>query len=276
MGHRPNGLLVAVAAAIAISGCAAVRQQLGAALVPVKTEIELGQELATQIEAQETVLTDATVQKYVSEVFDGLVAFSSQDRPQIPFRVRVVDDHQQVNAFALPGGPVYVYTGLLLLATDEAELAGVLAHELGHVVARHSANRLATQTGLALLTSMALGEQSAELTQLAANVLSSSTMAAFSREDEREADRYGLRYAAAAGYDPAGLETFFGKLLQLEGGQQGGVFEGLLASHPQTRERIDALRGRIQQGGHAGGKLERERYQTMRNRLLRRYRLTDQ
>lgn len=248
-------------------GCAAIRQHLGTVMVPVDTEIQLGKQLAAQIDSQEPVLQEPQVQEYVSQVFSGLAQFARQDRPELEFHVAVLDDTDQVNAFALPGGWVYVYTGLLLLADNEAELAGVLAHELGHVVARHSANRLGTQMGLALLTDVALGEEPGQLSQLAASVLNASTMAAFSREDEREADLYGLRYAASAGYDPTGLESFFRKLLELEDGGTRNVFEGLLASHPRTQERIRLVRQRIEQVGYRGGGLGQERYQQMRTRL---------
>ena len=262
---RKMCVYLSVIAAVASGvGCAAVRQQVGAVLMPTQTEIQLGQELAAQIESQEPLLADPQITAYVSEVLAGLTPFAGRDRADITFDVKVVDDPGQVNAFALPGGHVYVYTGLLLLADNEAELAGVLAHELGHVVGRHSARRLGTQMGLALLTSVALGEQPDQLAQLTADLLKASTMAHFSRDDEREADLYGLRYAAAAGYDPRGLEAFFDKLLKLEGGGQQNVFEGLLASHPQTRDRIQLLRQRIERAGYSGGTLEQERYQQMR------------
>ena len=94
-------------------------------------------------------------------------------------------------------------------------------------------------------------------------------MAAFSREDERESDKYGVAYTMAAGYDPRGLATFFGKLLKLEGDGHRSTFEGLLASHPATQERIADLEKRIARAGDPGGRLEKERYQQMRSRLWR-------
>ena len=107
---------------------------------------------------------------------------------------------------------------------------------------------------------------------MAAELASAGTMAAFSRDDERESDKYGVAYTMAAGYDPRGLATFFRKLMELEGGGQPSVFEGLLASHPATAERIADLEKRIARAGDPGGRLEKERYQQMRSRLWRLHR----
>jgi len=252
-----------------LGGCAAVHQQLGMALLPVETEIELGQRLATEVVEQNRLLDDDEIQRYVAGLAAPLIEASQRDRTGIEYPVTVLDDARQVNAFALPGGPIFVYTGLLLLAENEAEVAGVLAHEIGHIVARHSANRLATQMGVSVLASIALGEQPGELAQLAANLVGGSTMAAFSREDEREADKYGVAYTVEAGYDPRGLATFFGKLMELEGDRQVTVFEGLMASHPATAERIQVLEKRIARVGDPGGRVEAERYQQMRSKLWR-------
>jgi len=260
-------LLAAALAAATAWGCASLRQQLGMVLVPTETEVQLGQELVGQIEGEQKLLADTVVQGYIGNVFAGIAQYASQDRADIAYTVKVIDDPDQVNAFAVPGGHVYLYTGLLKTAENEAEVAGVMAHELGHLVARHSANQLGTQVGLSLLGSIALGQNPGELASLAAQLVSASSMASFSREDEEEADKYGLRYAAAAGYSPAGLESFFVKLQTLEGGGSQGVFEGLLASHPATQDRIELLRRRIERGGYTGGKLVAARYQKIRARL---------
>lgn len=245
-------------------GCASVRQTLGRELVPVQTEIELGQQLAQQIESQQTVLADADVQRYVRFLAQPLIEQAWADRPDIDYRITVLHDDEQVNAFALPGGPMYIYTGLLLLAQDEAEVAGVLAHELGHVVKRHSDNQLGTQFGVQLLLSATLGEAPEQLAQMAANVAGAGAMARFSRDDERQADDVGLRYAAAADYDPRGLITLFAKMARLGGGG-GSALERFLASHPASDERIARLEKRI--GADAGGQRNTERYLQMTKNL---------
>lgn len=257
---------------VALSGCAGVRQQLGRSLVPPETEIELGRRLSREIEAEQPVLRDSEIQRYAAEIGRPLVLASHRDRPGIRYRIRVLDDPRQVNAFAVPGGFIYLYSGLLLFAENEAEIAGVLAHEIGHVVGRHSANQLATRFGLELLAAIALGEEPAHLAEAAADLAGAGGMAAFSRDDEREADRYGVAYTIAAGYDPRGLVTFFTKLIEAESGRRPGGFEKLMSTHPATAERIRDIEKRITRAGDPGGRLEAERFQRMRARLERGYR----
>ena len=241
------------------SSCTSVRQYLGASLVPFETEVSLGEKLAAQIERQQRVLRNRDVQAYVRLVANQLVTHASGDRPEVRYRVIVLDNPNQINAFALPAGFLYVYTGLLLAADNEAELAGILAHEIGHVVGRHSANQLATQLGLNILVSLALGENSEELASLAAQAGTSGALARFSRDDEREADAFGVKYTMAAGYDPRGLLTFFEKLKKLEGRRQSGL-ESLLSSHPATQERIDRIDRMIQKAGNPAGTTRRDRF----------------
>ena len=149
------------------SSCTSMRHYLGASLVSFETEVSLGQKLAAQVERQQRVLRNRDVQAYVRLVASQLVTHAACDRPEVRYRVTVLDN-PGLNAFALPAGYLYVYTGLLLAADNEAELAGILAHEIGHVVGRHSANQLATQLGLNILASLALGENSEDLSELAA------------------------------------------------------------------------------------------------------------
>jgi predicted Zn-dependent protease len=236
-----------------------VRQYLGASLVSFETEVSLGEKLAAQVERQQRVLRNRDVQAYVRLVANQLVTHASGDRPEVRYRVTVLDNPNQVNAFALPAGFLYVYTGLLLAADNEAELAGILAHEIGHVVGRHSANQLATQLGLNILVSLALGENSEELASLAAQAGTSGALARFSRDDEREADAFGVKYTMAAGYDPRGLLTFFEKLKKLEGRRQSGL-ESLLASHPATQERINRIDRMILKAGNPTGETKRDRF----------------
>ena len=256
---------------VASSGCAAIRHQLGMSLVPPETEIELGRKLSRQIEAEQKVLRDRDIQRYIAEIGRPLVLASHRDRPGIRYRIRVLDDRKQVNAFALPGGFIYIYSGLLLFAENEAEVAGVLAHEIGHVVGRHSANQLAARFGWRLLVAIALGEEPALLAGLTADIIEAGGMASFSRDDEREADRYGVAYSIAAGYDPRGLITFFTKLLEAESGRKRGSIQKLLATHPATAERIRDIEKRVTRAGDPGGRLEVERFQQMRARLERGY-----
>ena len=151
----------------------------------------------------------------------------------------------------------------MLLAGDESELAGVLAHELAHVVARHSANQLATNLGLQVVMAIALGEDPEQLAAAAADIAGGVGMARFSREDELQADDLGLRYVTAAGYDPRGMVRMFQGLQSVEG-DPSRPLGGFLATHPATAERIERLQRRIERiGGDlpeapAGGALPRD------------------
>ena len=262
-------LAAAILTAAGSGGCASLRQFLGATLVPVETEIELGRRLAAKVEAEHRVLRDRQVQRYVRFLARPLIEQAWRDRPGIDYRVTVLDDPGQVNAFALPGGPTYVFTGLMLLAGDESELASVLAHELGHVVARHSANQLASRWGIQILTSIALGEDPEALAAIFADFSAGGFMARFSREDELQADDLALRYITAAGYDPRGMVRMFQGLQSVEGGSSGPL-GGLLATHPATAERIERLQRRIDRmGGDLPQRRQGPRYREITASLRR-------
>ena len=246
-------LLIAICALS--SGCASVRRELGYVLISDKTEIKLGAKFAAQIEAQQHLHPDRRLQSYIQRVTKALLPLALEDRPGIRYRVKVLDDPEQINAFAVLGGYLYVYSGLLLIAEDEAEIAGVLAHEIGHIVGRHSANQLAARFGMDFLTSLALGEDPYQLGHIASQLGS----ARFSRDDEREADTFGVRYAIHAGYDPHGLLRFFEKLKKLEARRRSDL-EKLFASHPPTGERIRRIERLIDQYGASGGQNYRARF----------------
>ncbi len=254
-----NHLLVALLLCSLTAGCAGVRQRLGMALVPVKTEIALGARIAARIEAQERILPLPRVQAYVRQIGRRLVQPSLNDRSDIRYRFTVLDNAGEVNAFAVPGGYVYVYSGLLLAAGNEAEVAAVLAHEIGHVVGRHGANQLAAQLGMTLLTRLALGENPAQLARIALNWGGAGALRRFSREDEHQADRFGVGYAIAAGYDPRGLLAFFERLRKLERGKRS-PWENLLATHPPTAERMRRIEQMIARAGNPQGQTYRERF----------------
>lgn len=254
--------------ALTLAGCAILRDELGLALVSQETELELGRKLSVQVEQKEKPLADARVQAYVRQVVAPIAQRSLQDRPGIEYQVTVIDDPEQVNAFALPGGYVYVYSGLLKAADNEAELAGVMAHEIGHVVGRHSAEQLAAQYGIEMLTQLALGEDAGKLREMAASLAGAGAMARFSRDDERDADGYGFKYMTACGYDPRALLTFFNRLEQLEKTRPSDL-ERLFASHPPTPERVTRIEQLIAKAGVSGGKLERDKFQKATTSLRR-------
>lgn len=181
---------------------------------------------------------------YVAEIGTRLALVS--EMPKVPWRFTVLNDHE-VNAFALPGGYVYVTRGLLALAENEAEMAGVLAHEIGHVTARHAAQRYSTAmaTNLGLTGLGILGSVFGMPSGLGRIVSTGAQMALqqYSQSQELEADMLGVRYLARAGYDPAAMTSFFLKLKahsELEARQQGkdGVSHNIMSTHPRTEDRI--------------------------------------
>ena len=254
-----NYALVAVLICSQVAGCAAARHRLGFALVPVETEIAIGARIAARIEAEEKILPLPRVQEYLRQIGWRLVQPSLKDRSDLRYRFIVLDDAGQVNAFAVPGGHIYVYSGLLLAAGDEAEVAGVLAHEIGHVVGRHGANQLAAQLGMTLLSRLALGENPAQLADIALDWGSTGALRRFSRDDEHQADGFGVAYAIAAGYDPRGLLAFFERLQKMERGKRSPL-ENLLATHPPTAERIRRIEKMIARAGSPEGRRYEERY----------------
>ena len=230
-------LVFAVAAILgSITGCATTGVNRGDFnLISTAQEVQMGDSLAVEVENKYPLLKNETVTAYVNEV--GQRTASVSDRRDITYHFKVIADKKQVNAFALPGGHVYVYEGLLLQASNEAELAAVLAHETGHVVARHSMEQLSKQYGYNLLASLILGNQPGRWSGIAANLFGTAGLLKFSRDDEYEADNLAVTYTNAAGYSPGAVADFLGKLESLEG-REPGKLETLLMTHPPTAERV--------------------------------------
>jgi predicted Zn-dependent protease len=148
-----------------------------------------------------------------------------------------------LNAFAVPGGYVYIYTGLLKLMDSEAELAAVTSHEVSHVVARHSIKRLQQVLGVTVLYEIVMGQSSSETLEAAISAGLQIALQGYSRSYEREADEYGVHYLEKAGYNPLGAEEMFLKLKEASRESESrSFFENMLASHPETQERIDNVR----------------------------------
>jgi predicted Zn-dependent protease len=206
------------------------------------------------------------VVEYVRGVANKVIAFGKRDRPDVQWQVNVIDDPKTVNAFATPGGFLYVFTGLLAAADDEAQLAGVMAHETGHVVARHSARSMITAYGLEAVAALAGGQNPGLATQLATAIVGNGLMLKHSRDDETEADELGARYASQAGYDPNALITFFHTLQAKEGAMPGVMV--FLSDHPATSARISHLQQFIA-GNHLGGSnLGQGSFQPIKARVL--------
>src|SRR5450432_2949440 len=203
----------------------------------LEREIALGKGLAQEVERSSKLIDDPVVVEYVNRVGQNLVRNSDA---RVPFTIKVIDS-DEVNAFALPGGFFYVNSGLILRAQEESELAGVMAHEISHVTARHGTKN-ATKGELMQLASIPLillgpggwaGYGIYQATQLAIPF----SYLKFSRDAEREADFLGLQYMYKAGYDPNAYVTFFERI-QADEKRQPGTIPKIFSTHPPTPERI--------------------------------------
>ncbi len=201
----------------------------------LEKEIAIGKRLAQQVESQSRIVNDPVVAEYVNRVGQNLVRNSDA---KVPFTIKVIDA-EEINAFALPGGFFFVNSGLILEAEEEAELAGVMAHEIAHVAARHG-TRQATRGQLAQFLTLPLifvGGGIGYGARGAASLLVPLGFLKFSRSFEREADFLGLQYMYKTGYDPQGFVTFFEKI-QAKEKKRPGLLAKAFRSHPQTPDRI--------------------------------------
>jgi len=208
----------------------------------LEKEIAIGKSMAQQVEAQSKLVDDPVISEYVNRVGQNLVRNSDA---KVPFTIKVIDS-DEVNAFALPGGFFFVNSGIIMEADEEAEMAGVMAHEIAHVAARHG-TRQATRGELANYLTIPLiflgGWAGYGIRQAAGLVIPVGFMK-FSRSFEREADELGLQYMYKAGYDPAAFVTFFEKI-QAKEKRKPGTLGKLFSSHPQTPDRIAATQQEI-------------------------------
>ena len=235
--------ILACVATITLSG--SVHAQLLGPLSE-EEEVEVGRRAADEIDKGLDFLSDDLVTSYVSDLGQAMVVESQ--RSSLTYAFKVVDS-EEINAFALPGGFVYVNRGLIEAADDEAELAGVIGHEIGHVVARHGAEQVQraayANLGLTVLGSLFGRSAGAQIGNVAAEMATTGVFMKFGRDAEREADRLGAQNVAAAGHDPNGMITFFEKLGALRDGQANAV-ERFFASHPDPAERVGNIQDLVQ------------------------------
>lgn len=210
----------------------------------LEKEIRLGKEYAMQIEQQTKLVQDPVVNEYVNRIGQNIVRNSDA---KVPFTIKVVDS-DEINAFALPGGFFYVNSGLILAADEEAELAGVMAHEIAHVAARHGMRQMtrANWANFATIPLIFVGGGIGYAARAAAQVGLPLTFSKFSRGFESEADFLGTQYMYAAGYDPQAAINFFEKI-QAKEKKKPGTLSKAFASHPQTPDRIADLQKEIAQ-----------------------------
>lgn len=230
----------ALAAIILLAaGCAASGINRGDVnLISLDDEWRMGQQLEGELRRKLRLVEDPVTVAYVSDIGRRIVR--QTELAGAPWTFHVVAD-PEINAFATPGGHVYVNTGLIRAAGSTAELAGVLAHEIGHGVSRHSTERISKAYGLNLGARLLLGANPSTVEQVAAQIAAGGAVARFSRDDEREADRLGVESMYRAGYDPRGMAAMFEKLLAQRRSRPGAV-QQFFATHPLAEDRIAAVR----------------------------------
>lgn len=220
-------------------------------------EVAIGAETAQQIESQLPVVTDPYIVAYIRELGDTIAGRTS--RSDLDWHFHVVNSHQ-INAFALPGGYIYINRGLVEATTQVDELAGVLGHEIGHVIQRHSVQQMKDRQKLGVVAGLACTLTNlceSGLGQAAINIGGSALIARYSRADEFAADSEAVANVLRVGIDPEGIPSLFEKLMRARQ-VTPGVVEGWFATHPLEEARIDNARRLIAQAGAegAGGLLQ--------------------
>ncbi len=225
------------------AGCQVLDGVLTSTFMPSpEQEIEFGVEVAREIEKGLVFVDDPEVVEYIRRLGRIVVSNSPQDAV-VPTTFYVVQNGE-INAFAIPGGNIYVHTGLIEASADEAELVSVLGHEFGHVVYRHGMEHAARAQGYGAMQQIFLGQEAGGIATLAAGMITQGVLLNYSRSDELEADSLAIPTLYSANYDPSGMVTFFETLKDRYGETSGGVGT-LFASHPPTSDRIERVRQSI-------------------------------
>jgi predicted Zn-dependent protease len=239
----------------------------GMVLVSVEEEIEIGRAANEQVRRQVPELRDPVVASYVRDVGKRLVRAAPGAKYPYSF---VVADRSEINAFSLPGGPVWINRGVLSRARNESQVAAVLAHEVAHIARRHGADRLTqgmvARWGLGLLGALLGNTGGAGTAQAAASVMTGGLFLKFNRDEEREADEVGTTILTRAGWSGRGMVELF-DMLRREAGRDESAVDAFLSSHPSPQDRIDDLSAQVSR--HRGGTRDSERFRSVKARLAR-------
>jgi len=227
-------------------------------------ELQVGKAFVAQHEKEVKLYTDPVVTHYINELGQSLVRHSK--RSNIPYTFKVIDT-KGVNAYAVPGGFIYVHLDLIRAAKNESELAAVLGHEIGHIVGRHSMKRLTQVYGIEILKQIILDEDSGEVKKLITEILAAGLLFRYSRAHERESDFYGVQNVYDAGINPEGAATFFETLRAMRG-REPSALEKFVSTHPVPDERVTNVRHQISRlPSKSGLRMDSSRFQRVKRRI---------
>lgn len=258
--------ILTIAVFVSFSGCEAVKNSSGINIFPVEKDKELGLQVSQQIESdtkQFPILPEQgneEIYKYIRDIRDKILNSGEvKYKEEFAWQVKIIDDAETLNAFATPGGYIYVYTGLIKYLDSEDHLAGVMGHEIAHADLRHSTRQLTKMHGVTTLIDVALGK-SGVVKDVAATLLNLK----FSRSHESEADGASVRYMCPTQYNSAGAAGFFEKI-EAEGSTQPPQF---ISTHPNPANRVEAIKGKKTELACTGNETYQSKYEQMK-RLLK-------
>lgn len=245
MNNRPktNSLIIlCMLTGVLLTGCVTVYNPATgrneSLLIDTKQEVSLGQSMDQELHQKMKFVRDAGMQRRLDTI--GARIAKASDRQDLAYHFQIVED-KDLNAFAIPGGYVYIHSALMQAANDD-ELAGVIAHEVGHIAARHSAKQIQALLGYQLVLGIISGATGQQNTiNSALGIVSDLVNLGYSRKDEFLADKLAVRYARRAGYSPIGIITFFQKLQKTAEEKGGSTPIVFLSSHPPTDKRITQI-----------------------------------
>ncbi len=230
-----------IAAFVFLASCDESTNPLNFNAFPVEQDAQLGYEVDQEMQSapqEYPILNNPQATAYVQAIVDEIILSPEVRYADVfPYEVRIVHDDETVNAFALPGGYIYVYTGLLKFLDYEDTLAGILAHEVAHADRRHATRRMTKAYGIGFVLGLLLGDDPTALEELAANISANATLLYNSRTDEDEADKYSFKYLQSTNYYPGAIKFFFEKV----GDGSGGNFTQLFMTHPDPDDRLDEI-----------------------------------
>jgi len=245
MKHPKRTAAVVLGSAVALMGA-------GPQLVSVNQEIQIGRQAQQQVRQQVPAVTDGSVNRYIDSIGARLVRQAAG--PRYPYSFDVAN-FREINAFALPGGPVWVHRGALSAATNESQVAGVLAHEIAHIAQRHAASQMSkgmiANGLLGLLGAVVGNDRGGQIAQMAGGLAAQGYMLKFSRDDERQADEVGAQIMKRAGWNPNGMLEFM-QILRAQQGRDPGSVQTFLSSHPAPGERVTRLQATAKRLGATG------------------------